>query len=580
MKLVFDIEANGLEDADTIHCLEVVDAHTRQTYGFNDQGTLPSIDEGIRMLNDAELIVGHNIIGYDCPTIDRIRLSKLQKKVSQDTMLMATMLWPTIIAKDNTGRYFIPRDLFGNHGLRAYGYRLGLHKGDYTGGWDKWNQEMQDYCKQDVQVTLRLYEELMKTYGTEHKDGLSPLSVEIEMDFAKLMTAQETIGVPFDADKAEALREPMQDRIEVVRKELQEIVPPKAVVLKTKTRYEPFNPGSTDQIAKYFQDRYEWKPSKFTEKGNVQMGGEILEALPFPEVPLLLEYSQLQKLLGQLSTGDKAWMKHMRNGRLHGRVDTLGTITGRCAHSNPNLGQIPASRSFMGKEVRALFHAPPGRVMVGADGKGLELRMFGHYLAPYDEGEYCRIILESDVHIKNMQAAGLINRDQAKTFIYALLYGAGDEKLGSIKLPFGTIQEQGAAGAFAKASFERNVPAYRTLKGKVKEAAKRGWIKGIDGRRLTVRSAHSALNLLLQNAGAVVMKLATNIFWRHVEELGLDVQPALHIHDEFQVMALPDDAHIVGKLMCQSIEEAGRQLKFAMPIEGEYKVGSNWAETH
>lgn len=579
MRLVFDLEANGLlDDASRIHCIEAADIDTGETYSFGPD----AVAEGTRLLQGVPFLAAHNGIGYDRPTIEKVLGVRLDAFL-HDTIISSQMLWPNISVKDAANRYYIPKHLYGHYSLEAFGYRLGVRKGEFKGPWDQWSQEMQDYCKQDVQVTLKLFREIEKTIGNGPKDSLSPLSLEIEMAFAEIMHRQERTGVCFDAAAAEKLRAPMAVRIMDVQMDLQETVPPTVVKMKkVADKVTPFNPGSRNQAIKFFMDRYGWKPTKTTKSGAAKLDEDVLESLPYPEAKKLLEYFKLQKLLGQLADGDKAWLKKVKDGRLHGRVNTVRAVTGRCSHENPNLAQIPSAGSFMGKEVRALFGAPRGRALVGADAKGLELRCFAHYLYPYDGGEYAKVILEGDIHVRNQTAAGLATRDQAKTFIYALLYGAGAEKMGTIVLPGETDKfTLESAGLQAKRRFEQAVPAYRILKERVMHVVDdRGFLKGIDGRRLMVRSKHSALNTLLQNAGAVVVKYATVIFWAEAQARGLEIEPALHVHDEWQTVCWPQDAEQVGKLKCWAIREAGEKLGFKIPIEGDYKTGSTWADTH
>jgi DNA polymerase I-like protein with 3'-5' exonuclease and polymerase domains len=437
---------------------------------------------------------------------------------------------------------------------------------------------MQDYCIQDTAVTLKLYKELQKAI----QEGIIPESaIEMEHEFAKLIHWQEQEGVPFDTEAAIKLRDPLKQRIEEVRQELIRIVPPTIIKLKTKTKTVPFNPGSRDQILKFLQDKYDWKPEKRTKGGNASLDEEVLSGLTYPEAPLFLEYFSLQKLLGMLSEGKESWLNHVKDGRIHGKVNTAGTITGRSSHVSPNLGQIPSTRSFMGKEVRSLFYAPEGMSLVGIDASGLELRCLAHYLDHWDYGQYTQVVCEGDVHTTNMLAAGLPNRDSAKTFIYALLYGAGDEKIGSIVLPDGTKDRKKDAGLVLRTRFMQQLPAYGALVKKINEQVDtKGYLVGIDGRRLTIRHRHAALNTLLQNAGAVACKTAWVILFEKLRAQGIKAYPALNVHDEAQILVASEHASEVGRLGVASIQEAGIKLGFKCPLTGAYRIGRNWSETH
>jgi DNA polymerase I-like protein with 3'-5' exonuclease and polymerase domains len=282
----------------------------------------------------------------------------------------------------------------------------------------------------------------------------------------------------------------------------------------------------------------------------------------------------IQKRLGQLAEGKEAWVKLEKNGRIHGRVNTNGAVTGRCTHSNPNMAQVPAVRAPYGKECRELFTVAKGYKMVGADASGLELRCLAHFMGKWDEGAYAKELLEGDIHTANQKAAGLETRDQAKTFIYAFLYGAGDAKIGTV---VGKGQEEGAK---LRANFLKKTPALKYLKDAVEKAAKRGYLLGLDGRKLWIRSEHAALNTLLQSAGALVMKKACCILDKMIKESGFDAKFALNVHDEWQIEVKEEVAELVGNLAVQAIRDAGDFFNFRCPLDGEFRVGNNWAETH
>src|SRR5690606_12207499 len=245
-----------------------------------------------------------------------------------------------------------------------------------------------------------------------------------------------------------------------------------------------------------------WKPTELTPSGKPKVDETILEALPYPEAKELSRYMLIQKRIGQLAEGDNAWLKKVdRDGRIHGSIITNGAVTGRATHSNPNIAQVPKVGTEYGEECRGLFTARPGKtVLLGCDVSGLELRMLGHFMARHDNGEYGREVVEGDMHTVNMNAAGLSDRNQAKTMIYGFLYGAGDSKLGSI------IGRGRKAGAEMKRRLFKKVPALKQLVEGVQGAATRGHLVGLDGRLLHIRSPHAALNTLLQSAGALICK--------------------------------------------------------------------------
>ena len=224
------------------------------------------------------------------------------------------------------------------------------------------------------------------------------------------------------------------------------------------------------------------------------------------------------------------------------------------------------------------FSVPKGYRLVGADASQLELRCLAHYTHQFDEGTYAKEILEGDIHTANQQAAGLPTRDQAKLFIYALCYGAGDEKIGKI---LGGGRDE---GKLMKSTFFARMPALKKVLDGIKYKLKTyDYLIGIDGRKLRIRSEHSALNTLLQSAGAIAMKEATCLLHKYLGRRGYtlkEVMQVAHIHDEIQLQVREDLADDVGKLAVKSIVDAGTNLGFRCPLDGEYRTGINWAETH
>jgi DNA polymerase I-like protein with 3'-5' exonuclease and polymerase domains len=276
----------------------------------------------------------------------------------------------------------------------------------------------------------------------------------------------------------------------------------------------------------------------------------------------------LQKRVAQV----QSWVDALEiDGRVRGYVNTIGAVTGRMTHSKPNMAQVPASYSPYGKECRSLWTVPHGYRLVGCDASGLELRMLAHYM---NDKRYTNEILTGDIHTANQLSAGLDTRDQAKTFIYAFLYGAGDEKIGSI------LGGGSGIGRKVKRKFLDNTPALKSLRERVATASKRGYLIGLDGRRIHVRSEHSALNTLLQGAGAIVMKKALALLNNYAILKGIDYKFIGNIHDEMQTEVLDKDAKIFGEIAVKAIQEAGKELNLNCPLDGEYKIGDSWNETH
>ena len=592
----FDIETNAitdwsnLSDLKDMHCLVVIDQNGTGAYRADN------IQEGLDRLSSADYIVGHNSVGFDAVAL--WKLYNYRHTGVLDTAIIGRFMFPDI-RNDDFKREGFPKELIGSHSLKAWGYRIGHNKSDHgeTEDWSEWSQEMEDYCVIDVQVTKSLYEFFLKK-GLGNLQQVS----DLEHAFAKTIRIQEMNGFPFDVKAAEKLTATLMGRRAALNVELGELFAPEEEVTKsnwwvapdgTKSRTKkalveqgfkakeitkgdpvvkliPFNPNSRDQIAERLIANG-WKPSAYEGK-RPAINEAVLKDIGTPQSEKLLEYLLVSKRLGQVAEGKQAWLKLEKNGRIHGSMNTNGAVSGRCTHSNPNLAQVPSTRAPYGAECRACFTAPEGKVLVGADASGLELRCLAHYLALFGDKEYAKTILEGDIHTANQKAAGLETRNQAKTFIYAFLYGAGDAKIGSI---VGGTAKHGKA---LKASFMRKIPSIKKLSEAVANALEvKGMLRGIDGRPLPCRSPHSAVNLLLQSAGAVVMKQALVEF---VKMAKLPYELNANVHDEVQFSCDPKHADELGRSFCNALAKAGQILKFNCPLDGEYSVGANWKETH
>ncbi len=546
---ILDIEADNLLDKlTTIHLVVVKDADTNQVVAFRDP------KDACAYLDTFDRIVGHGIIPYDLPALKKI-VGWQPKSRPIDTLLISRLLWPDRNAHPA-----------GGSSLKCWGQYLGMPKGDFN-DWSRWSPEMEAYCLQDVQITHAIFNTVMPLASQ------IPTAVVLEIETGQIIAKQVENGFGFDYKEASLLMADLQSKQAEVTATLQQAFPPKEIPMKTKVKLIPFNPGSRDMIAAALMRKYGWKPKQLTETGKPQIDESILKEMKYPEASLLSEYLLLDKRISQIAQ----WLQYGADGVVHGSVNTNGAVSGRMTHSEPNMAQVPRNSSVYGKECRSLFR--PTRkdwLQVGADASGLELRMFAHYLAQFDGGAYGKIVCEGDIHSHNQAAAGLKTRDQAKTFIYGLLYGAGDEKVGTIV--DGTRND----GARLKNDFKRQVPAYVKLLQQLEfQVAKNHSLRGLDGRPLPVRSPHSALNLLLQSAGAVVMKQAL-VFMEQQLSAQFPNQYAFmaNIHDEVQIECPPDIAERCGEIMVDSIRKAGEHLKLKVALSGNYNIGPNWGATH
>ena len=592
-RILFDIETNGLLDELTmVHSLVLIDLDTGDLVSCADQEGYRSIEEGIDILYGAKLLVGHNIQGFDLPALHKTHQFDTDAEL-HDTLIMSRLIWSDL--KHNDFRFLeknpeFPKQLIGSHSLKAWGYRLGNHKDEYDGGWDAWSKDMQDYCEQDTRANLTFYEKILSKNPSDE-------SVKLEHDFAHVIRKQERQGFNFDEAGAEKLLAKLQTRQAELEGELQEAFPPWEIKepfvpkvnnktrgyvkgqLTYKVKEVVFNPASRDHIADRLQKLRDWKPTDFTAQGKPKVDEAVLAELDYPEAKLLNEYLLINKRIGQLATGSNAWLKLVKDGKIHGQVNTNGAATGRCTHNRPNIAQVPSVGAAYGTECRGLFRAPEGYALVGADLSGLELRCLAHYMARFDGGAYGDVVVNGDIHTQNQNAAGLPTRNNAKTFIYGFLYGAGPAKIGSI---VGGSEKEGRK---LIAKFMKATPAIKLLREAVSASVKKnGYLKGLDGRVLPIRSDHAALNTLLQSAGAVLSKKATVILYENLTAMGyiwgVDYAQVAHVHDEVQLIARKEIADVIGREAVKSFQQAGDYYNFRCPITGEYKVGSNWADTH
>ena len=524
------------------------------------------------------LIIGHNVIGFDAVVLNRCWKTKIKLKQVYDTLIVSRLLDPS----RETG-----------HSLEAWGNTLGFHKIDYKAVW-QWmmdrNEEykgecfdnpidnlLDHYCIRDVEVTAKLYHKLVSE--TLEKQ-FSKESIELEHSVAAIIAKQERNGFKLDQIYATCLLTDIKSKMAGIYEQMQERWPPvtlERISDKTGKRLKDsvvtFNPGSRQQIGEKLKE-LGWKPKLFTPTGHPIVDEGVLESLKIPEAKIIAEYLMLNKRVAQITS----WMEAVgKDGRVHGKVITNGAVTGRMTHSSPNMAQIPNSSSIYGPECRECWTVEEGNVLVGCDASGLELRMLAHYMKDED---YVRTVTEgsskigTDVHSVNQRAAGLLTRDAAKTFIYAFLYGAGDAKIGSI------VGGNSKDGAELKRKFLQQTPSLARVIDNIKQSAARGYCNGLDGRRIWIRSEHAALNSLLQGAGAIVMKKALVLFDDKITANKWPVKLVVNCHDEFQIETVPDLAETVGKAAVAAIKEAGIFYKLRCPLDGEYKIGKNWKETH
>lgn len=651
--LVWDIESDGLlEDITRIHCICAKDTVTGKEFKFRPN----AIGDGLKLiegyLKNGEDIGGHNIIDFDIPAIlklyPKFKCYRKHRPQIKDSLVMSQTIYSNVATYDYAllRKGHIPRNLVGSHSLKAWGYRLNNNKGTYgeetDNAWGAFSEEMLTYCMQDVNLNCDVF---AKMETNRYPEG--PL--KLEHDAQWLMSQMQRNGFPFDHDKAVAL---MQLLMAKEAEERQKVIAymPEIPNKVDKVTGEPipfipkrdnkrlgykegvpvfkmkdFNPSSRQQVGWLLKHHYKYMPlneelyneddvkecvdvEDINELGKcrLSMGADTFKFIINDETApkevrelasILAPFFVVTKTAGQVYKGKESWMHHYneRTGCIHGKVYANGTVSTRASHSSPNLAQIPAVRAEFGKECREMFnpnYQNNGWVQVGVDASGLELRCLAHYMANYDKGAYGDIIMNGDIHSANQKAAGLPTRDNAKTFIYAFLYGAGDAKIGRI------VGKDAAEGKRLKKAFLEQTPAIKQLREAVQDTLvemhhgrvkrwKRKYLKSLDGRPLWVRAPHSALNLLLQSCGALVCKKWIILLEEKLLEKGYkhgwdgDFAYMMWVHDEVQISCRTREiAEDVLETAQQAMRETGEFFNFRMPLDTEGKIGTSWADCH
>jgi DNA polymerase-1 len=549
-RLVVDIETDSL-DATTIYCIVAKDLDDQRIYTYKPN----YIHHAKELIESADIIVMHNGVSFDAPVLKRLLGVEIPLAKIRDTLIMSQLANPM-------------RD--GGHSLDAWGKTLGFGKLDFH-DFSGYTDKMLTYCVRDVELTAKVYKALVPTLK-----GFSARSIKLEHQIRAVIDKQEQNGFTLDVKEAMILVAKLSDESSKINNELQVVFKPITQVRvsektgkRLKDKVTVFNPGSRKQIAERLM-ALGWKPHAYTETGQAIVSEEVLsKVVDIPQAQLIAQYLLLEKRVSQI----KSWIEAAdENDKVHGRVLTLRTITGRMAHTSPNMAQVPAVYSPYGKECRSLWKvSSDDYTLLGTDASGLELRMLAHYM---NDEAYTKEVVEGDVHTANQTAAGLPTRDNAKTFIYAFLYGAGAGKIGQVVN--GTAKD----GQRLIDNFLNNMPALKALRSKVDRLAGRGYLIGLDGRVLKIRNKHAALNLLLQGAGAVVCKEWLKFIIILATKAQLDFKLVASVHDEYQFEVRKGQEEAFGAITKEAMKLTEESLKVNCPLDCEYKTGTNWCDTH
>lgn len=591
--IVLDIETDGLRPTKiwTCVCLEPKSGNFIIFYEESKEACK-------EFLEKQDLIIAHNGINFDFPVLKK--LWGVDIKVSQ--------VYDTIVAS----RLADPKRESG-HSLKEWGKKLGVYKDHYE-DWSKLTDEMVDYCKQDCRVCWAIYNRVRDELA-----GFSPYSVKIEMRSQWILSMQHYNGFDFDMDAAIALKNQMESEYFVLINRIREAFPPRKHLIGTYTARRKkdgtftaksaeiimrpnVEPTDTKDVYNVWEEKEfiidspseirerlapYWHPviwNKPTKTGEItaKVCDTNLETVG-DDAPEAIKDIVKCKILKSRSTLvqsfiDACW----EDGRVHGDVISCGASSHRMAHRNPNTANIASPKSLYGSECRALFKAPEGRVIVGCDLAGIQLRAMAHYC---NDQELTKQILEGDIHIHMAKIYGLIpegadevatkkGRTRGKTVTYAILMGAGAAKIGQL------VGGDAKLGKDIMGRLEKGIHGWSKFKAQIEARAKVGWFPALDGRRVKLPNAHLGMSFYLQSFEQAIIKLAMYKYHQKLKKLGIDFKQVAVVHDEFQVECNEADAELVGKTICESMTEAGEALKSRIRIDGEYKVGKNWLETH
>lgn len=631
-RLVFDIETNGLYD-------EVSQLHVCCTYDLDTEEEWHSTDpeEVKAKLSSATELIGHNIIDYDLPCLEKL----LGWKPNDTTKITDTLILSRLGNPDRSSPSQMAKDgvRAGPHSLAAWGYRVGVGKPEHE-DWSVYSEAMLHRCREDVRINARIYDILRE----ETKDFGE--SIEIEHEVQRIISQQERDGVYFNTGLARNYVDELGRRVSSIDQQLaprllrkcrqvgvsvnkpfkkngglskividwlkkvsgdgMNLLRAGAAISGPFTRIEWVETDlNSDKQVKEWLFTLGWKPTEWNkspttgERTSPKLTEDSFKSLPEDVGESLKQRVTWRHRRSQI----QGWIDQVRPDHcLPAGANPLGTNTGRMRHrcvvnvpkastfgkDDPRAGELWYSHEVnakgesqpvpFGTEMRSLFTARPGRCIVGHDASGLELRMLAHYM---NDKEFTEQVLDGDIHSFNQRLAGLPTRDAAKTFIYAFIYGAGDAKLGSI---IGGGKNEGAE---IRNRFLSALPKLGQLIDNVKKASKRGYLIGLDGRKIMMRRdangdvmEHKALNTLLQSAGAQIMKKSMILLNNAANDEGLDFIKVIDMHDEGQADVLKEHSERYAELAVQSIVDAGKHFNLNIPLDGEAKVGQNWAQTH
>jgi len=571
---ILDIETNSV-DATRIWCVVLKELRA-------DKFKVIERPDDLSFLSDTDILVTYNGIQFDIPVLNRLWRTNIKISQVRDALVMSRLFNPN-------------RE--GGHSLKSWGKRMAFEKMDFD-KFATFTEETVEYCKRDVALTEKVYLHLLR-----EGEDFSDKSIELEHRIAYVVNQQTEAGFYLNERKAHSLYVETKGKARKIQEELLREMKPKPKFIREVTprikkdgvlslvglrdivdadktvagpfslfKFEPFNLASPKQIIERL-NVYGWNPVIFTPKGSPRICEQNLDTISDNAPAAIRKLAEWKMLESRWKTVE-SWLDACgADSRVHGKVFTMGAVTGRMTHADPNMANVVSSDKPYGKECRECFTVEDtdNYRIVGMDAKGLELRMLAHYM---NDSGYIDIVLHGDPHAANQEAAGLATRAQSKTFIYAFLYGAGVEKLGSVV--GGTARD----GARLRRKFLDNMPSLNNLIDRVQAAAERGNVRGLDGRRILIRHQHAALNSLLQGAGAIVCKQWSICMHHYIQRNKLDARLVNTIHDELQYEVHTKDVQSMLEGSDEMMQEAGKLLGVRLTLNADAKEGRTWADTH
>ncbi|HIH2213129.1 TPA: DNA polymerase [Campylobacter coli] len=627
--LILDIESDSLDIYNTnIFCICALDYQTDEVFVFKNTDK-DFIENAFELCSKYDYIVAHNGVRFDFLVLKKYGF----KHKVRDTLIDSKMVFPkTLLLERDIKKNDVPSKLLGSYSLKAFGIRLGNYKQQFD-DFTKLTDEMIEYCIQDCRVTKDLFTKIQESKVLPPYDILYS-----EYAVSYLLYMQELYGFYVDIDSLLKLKLKLINERNNINSKLQELYPPKLVkdgenlnpkLMKrngfkicgpySKLKLQTFNPGSRHQIVDRLKNV--WKPEIFTEKLTPVVNEETIKDVPNSED--LSRYLKVCKDLSQLSEGKGSILNcyNEKTHRIHGKVDTLGAITHRMTHTAINMTQIPKSREF-----RECFTIPKGKVLIGIDVDSLELAMFGYYLEKFGNKEYAHSVAVgskaegNDVHTRTQKLVGLPTRDDAKRFVYGVLYGIGNLKLGyniyprnyelsytkeeyskqelflksklikdkyislgsnqiveySDKFVLMSIYAQRAKNKFLNGT-EGLLDLLEDLNNQFK--SNKGFIRSIDGRHIFCNSSHKALNVLLQSSGGIIMKYSLLDFYNQMKLKGLKLNKeysnVANIHDALVFETYPEYREVICKTVMESFTLASNRFNMTYPIKGYPIIHNN-----